>query len=692
MSLFASFATDDDSSGSLWGNDGGGGLFSNPLQDLLDSGNFTLQDVLTQQTLIQEVRNLNESLIKYLKDNVKSLVELIVSEEGQNITNENDASVGNELLASSASEIFACDVSEINDELTADENLNILFSVLNRDTLNARTAGNFYKCMLSICKESDERRATLLTYLSTKEKELLNKFIQHMSVDSIAASFRLLLEASDLKPSESSDNDGNPKDINSDENTATNAPEENTSSTSFPKPFWPANNIVKSLLQTLHDQGKSQTAYTNIAETLIDAIARSTYTPPATSSFNFSRSDVMDLNEIAQQQQQEMQRQSIQQTPMMNALTGQIQHVLDALPNRGAFFVITRLLEECGILQQQQQQQQMRSNEDTTNENSNNNSNSSGKNELNISELVLAVENKMADVLSMITSTNTGEGKMTTNMKFYKPFGIERLLAVELLSVFAALKPGSVSDEACVEIFNLMEIHPLHNILHSAISRMIIERGVKTNAIVEKIVAFFDRDENYISLEMAYGGHYLDMARALNIESDGITKVSKVWETELGNMVLPSSLNNNNNNSNGIGLNNSDPQRGTGELEYDMNNDDDDSDDSDDDDDDDDDDIDDDALRQRYGWGGDDDDADNSNSNSANDSNTVNNNNEDGVGFAAFGNNNANDDTTVEDISFDAFGNNNSNSSNASGTTEQEMSFAAFGNDAGDDDDEVKFE
>ena len=32
------FANDDDSSSSLWGNDSGGGLFSNPLQDLLDSG------------------------------------------------------------------------------------------------------------------------------------------------------------------------------------------------------------------------------------------------------------------------------------------------------------------------------------------------------------------------------------------------------------------------------------------------------------------------------------------------------------------------------------------------------------------------------------------------------------------------------------------------------------------------------
>ena len=125
MSLFASFANDDDSSGSLWGNDSGGGLFSNPLQDLLDSGNFTLKDVLTQQTLIQEVRNLNESLIKYLKVNVKSLIELIVKEEENDDNNTDGDGTNNfdyELLASSASEIFACDVSEINDELTNEEN------------------------------------------------------------------------------------------------------------------------------------------------------------------------------------------------------------------------------------------------------------------------------------------------------------------------------------------------------------------------------------------------------------------------------------------------------------------------------------------------------------------------------------------------------------------------------------------
>ena len=712
MSLFASFANDDDSSGSLWGNDSGGGLFSNPLQDLLDSGNFTLKDVLTQQTLIQEVRNLNESLIKYLKENVKSLIELIVNEEENDDNNTDGDGTNNfdyELLASSASEIFACDVSEINDELTNEENLNILFSVLNRSKLDARSAGNFYKCMLSICKESEERRAELLNYLSTKENVLLTMFIQHMNVDSIAASFRLLLEASDLKPSETKDEnaekttgngggddgDGNNSDVNNnDQATTTNT---------FPKPFWPANSIVSSLLRTLHEQDQSQTAYTNIAETLIDAIARSTYTPPSPTSFNFSRSDMMDLNEIAQQQQEEeMQSQSIEQTPMMNALTDQIQQVLDALPNRGAFFIITRILEECGMVQQQQQQllnkngnNNNNNNNNNSNENNNTNSSSSNNNILNIQELIVAVENKMPDVVNMITSTNSEEGKMTTNMKVYKPFGIERLLAVELVSVLAAIKPDSVNDDTCLKIFDLMEVYPLHNILHSAIARMITDRGVKINAIAEKIIGHFDRDENDISLEIAYGGHYLDMARALNIESDGITKASKIWETELGNMVLPSSLNNsnsnNNNNNNNFGQNTTIT---TGELEYDMNNEDEDDSDDSEDDDDDDDDVDDEALRQRYGWGGDDDKTTtNDNSNNNNDSNNDNNNDDD-ITFDAFGNNNANDNTTIEDISFDAFGNDDTTNDN-NNNMQEEMSFAAFGttnDDAGDDDDEVKFE
>ena len=492
MSLFASFANDDEASGSLWGNDAGaGGLFSNPLQDLLDSGNFTLNDVLTQQTLIQEVRNLNESLVKYLKENVTSLVEIVVNEDSTNAvldenTNSQEANVDPAVLAASASEIFACDVSEINDELATEQNLNILFSVLTGDAPSARAAGNFYKCMLSICKDSEERRAALLNYLAARKDALLESFVAHLSVDSISASLRLLLEASDLKPTK----DGT-EDADQDNNTAA----------TFPKPFWPADDIVVSLIRTLQAPDKPQTAFTNVAETLIDAIARSTYTPPPSTSFAFGDSGGMDLNEIAQQQQQ--QRQHIEQTPMMSALTSHVSQVLDALPNRGAFFIVTRLLEECGMIMQQRQEHDDDAKQDTEDV--------VGKGvPLDIDAIVGAVEEKANDFVAMIVTPNTRDSKMSTNMKAYKPFGIEGLLAVELVSMLAAVKPNSLDDATCDQIFDLMETYPLHNILHSAVSRMIIERGVKTDHVVDKIMAFFSQAKTDVSLEVAYGKFYVN--------------------------------------------------------------------------------------------------------------------------------------------------------------------------------------
>lgn len=70
----------------------------------------------------------------------------------------------------------------------------------------------------------------------------------------------------------------------------------------------------------------------------------------------------------------------------------------------------------------------------------------------------------------------------------------------------------------------------------------------------------------------------MEIAKVLGMESTGITEASKVWDTELGNMVLPSSLGN---HSASIP-----PPQNTGVLEYEMGEDDEDSDDSDDDDDD----------------------------------------------------------------------------------------------------------
>ena len=71
----------------------------------------------------------------------------------------------------------------------------------------------------------------------------------------------------------------------------------------------------------------------------------------------------------------------------------------------------------------------------------------------------------------------------------------------------------------------------------------------------------------------------MEIAKVFGVESTGITDASKVWETELGNMVLPSSLGNSSHITHS--------SQSTGVLEYEMDQGDEDSDDSDDDDDDD---------------------------------------------------------------------------------------------------------
>ena len=158
----------------------------------------------------------------------------------------------------------------------------------------------------------------------------------------------------------------------------------------------------------------------------------------------------MDLNEIAQQQQQ--QRQHIEQTPMMSALTSHVSQVLDALPNRGAFFIVTRLLEECGMIMQQRQEHDDDAKQDTEDV--------VGKGvPLDIDAIVGAVEGKANDFVAMIVTPNTRDSKMSTNMKAYKPFGIEGLLAVELVSMLATVKPNSLDDATCDQIFDLMETY-----------------------------------------------------------------------------------------------------------------------------------------------------------------------------------------------------------------------------------------
>lgn len=82
MSLFASLGATDDVDDSLWGD---GGLFSNnPVQDILDrEEGFTLEELLEEDELIQEVKHLNTKLISFLsrRDTVQKLVEYVTRDD-----------------------------------------------------------------------------------------------------------------------------------------------------------------------------------------------------------------------------------------------------------------------------------------------------------------------------------------------------------------------------------------------------------------------------------------------------------------------------------------------------------------------------------------------------------------------------------------------------------------------------------
>ena len=81
-SLFASLGAADDVDDSLWGD---GGLFSNnPVQDVLDrEEGFTLDDLLDEDELIQEVKHLNTKLITFLsqRETVSKLVEYVTRDD-----------------------------------------------------------------------------------------------------------------------------------------------------------------------------------------------------------------------------------------------------------------------------------------------------------------------------------------------------------------------------------------------------------------------------------------------------------------------------------------------------------------------------------------------------------------------------------------------------------------------------------
>nr|GEV77199.1 serine/threonine-protein phosphatase 6 regulatory subunit 3-like [Tanacetum cinerariifolium] len=146
---------------------------------ILDKGNFTLEDLLNEDEIIQECRATNDRLINFLKERsqLEQLVRYIVEEAPD------DAVKGRTLkFPFIASEIFTCEVDIMRKALVEDEELmNLLFSFLEPEhPHNTVLAGYFSKVVVCLLQKS----ASLMSYIQA-HPDIIQKLVDLIGITSI---------------------------------------------------------------------------------------------------------------------------------------------------------------------------------------------------------------------------------------------------------------------------------------------------------------------------------------------------------------------------------------------------------------------------------------------------------------------------------------------------------------------------
>jgi serine/threonine-protein phosphatase 6 regulatory subunit 3 len=171
MSLFSSLGQGD-----IWSISGIS--FASPINDTLDKDFFTLEELLEEDDLLQEVKSKNERLLAFLQteETVQKLVEYVVISA--------DADAGELRLFKypyMACELFCFEIDKILDILVENQDgkfLKLLFSLLDNEApLDHYLAGYFEKIL-----EMLFRRMTIpvMMYLNTGGIPLLQKFLTHI--------------------------------------------------------------------------------------------------------------------------------------------------------------------------------------------------------------------------------------------------------------------------------------------------------------------------------------------------------------------------------------------------------------------------------------------------------------------------------------------------------------------------------
>ncbi len=206
MSLFASLGHGD-----IWSISGIS--FTSPLNDILEKESFTLEELLQEDELLQEVKSHNHRLIEFLsqESTVMKILEYIVTTPPE----EDADDIRNFKYPYMSCEILCCEIADILNIFevgtSTDNNINIdavdkdsitnmnnrndalikLFSILDETApLNQYQAGYFEKILDMLFRRNTSH---MMRFINDGGEELFNKFVNHLENYSILQIVQRLL-------------------------------------------------------------------------------------------------------------------------------------------------------------------------------------------------------------------------------------------------------------------------------------------------------------------------------------------------------------------------------------------------------------------------------------------------------------------------------------------------------------------
>lgn len=153
---------------------------ASPVETILDKDNFTLEELLDEDEIIQECKALNARLINFLRERpqVEQLIRFIVEEAPENAEKRRTFK-----LPFVACEIFTCEVDIILKTLVEDDELmNLLFSFLNpMRSHSTLLAGYFSKVVICLLLR---KTVPLMTYIKAHQ-EIISQLVDLIGITSV---------------------------------------------------------------------------------------------------------------------------------------------------------------------------------------------------------------------------------------------------------------------------------------------------------------------------------------------------------------------------------------------------------------------------------------------------------------------------------------------------------------------------